>query len=277
MALKQVLQSLFYRATKHRIVDTRRYLIVEKDGLESPVPFSINCARRSSFEEAKQECGAGYLNPAILAGASQTIPSPINEITLQSHMAALFASLAVAKENTKRLRVLDFGGALGAHYTLVRSAFRENIDLDWYVVETDLYVDYAAERGFSCPPIFKTIEDAAEKSGGFDFALFSGVLQYLDDWRKPLNNSAVTNAEHIMISRTPMGKTEIPFVQTVDNPGHHSKWAGRVMRRGDIADAMPSHRVSLTWDMDNHLGEMGVNSAPSVLWKRYQISSAQTL
>jgi putative methyltransferase (TIGR04325 family) len=264
--IKKMLQSGLRRATGYELVRAHRSTV-------PPVipSYPINCSPRSSFEAAKLEAGAGYIDHSLIAETRQTPSKPLDQTNLQSHLAALFASLAIAAslQPTRPLRVLDFGGALGLYFHLVREAFEGRLLLDWTVVETDAYVAHADINGLANPRLFASIDEAVSAQSQFDFILFSGVLQYLEHWREPLSHAAVKFSPYVLISRTPIGDNEIPFLQTVNIPSRRSAWPGRILRLDDISAVLSrTHRVALTWDFDQHLGEMGVRSSPSVLWKR---------
>src|SRR5262249_46173689 len=146
--------------------------------------------------------------------------------------------------------------------------FGGRIPLDWSIVETDLYVSHARQIGLTDPKFYLSIDEAAA-SGPFDFVLFSGVLQYLDDWRAPLTHPAVLRAKRVLISRIAVGDREIPFLQTVRTAAGLVQYPGRVMRHSDIVGALtPTHRQALAWDLDQHMGEIGVCPAPAILWER---------
>ena len=99
--------------------------------------------------------------------------------------------------------------------------------------------------------------------------LFSGVLQYLEDWRSPLRHPAVTAAEHILISRTSMGDKEIAFLQTVVYPDKTVRYPGRILRLTDVEALLTqSHDRFIGWDFSHHLIELGIQAAPAMLWRR---------
>jgi putative methyltransferase (TIGR04325 family) len=235
--------------------------------LPPPPEPPISYSPRETFAAAKEEAGLGYSTPELLIGASR----PNVEAHLQklpAFFAPLFAALAIAasEKSGEPLRVLDYGGALGDQYDFAKATFGQQFPLDWTVIETSLYVDYARQQGLNHVRFFKSIDDA---NSTFDFALFSGVLQYLEHWREPLMHRAVLNSKYILISRVAVGDVEIPFLQTVRSPEKTVKYPGRVMRRADIATALEAtHEPIIGWDLDHHMGELGVCPAPAMLWRK---------
>jgi putative methyltransferase (TIGR04325 family) len=80
------------------------------------------------------------------------------------------------------IRILDFGGAAGAHYFNMRSLVSKSIKLKWVVVETEEMVRQAEQRLSSDELSFvTTIEQAAESLRRVDLVTTSGAVQYLSD------------------------------------------------------------------------------------------------
>lgn len=262
MWLAGKIKSLVYRATGILIVRPA------KPPPPEPKALILNYSPRGSFAEAAHEAGLGYGSPEIAASA-RAKPGPIETILLPPFMGPLFASIAIAATEQKSpLRVLDFGGALGEMRYFVAGAFGERIALDWNVVETDAYVQKARQLELKEPRFFASIDEAA-KSGPFDFVLFSGVLQYVDTWREPLEHPVVRKTKHILISRVPVSDREIPFLQTVETQSYKVSYPGRVMDEAALNRSMQAtHQRALAWDLDHHMGELGVLKAPAVLWSR---------
>lgn len=126
----------------------------------------------------------------------------------------------------------------------------------------------ATELKLKEPKFFGTIEEAARR-GPFDFALFSGVLQYLDLWREPLEHPVVRKTKYILITRVPVSDRDIPFLQTVETADYKASYPGRVMDEATLDQSMQTtHGRALSWDLDHHMGELGVLKAPAVLWVR---------
>jgi putative methyltransferase (TIGR04325 family) len=230
---------------------------------EPPITYSP----RETFAAAKTEAGLGYLAPELLIGASR--PNTKAHLkNLPAFFAPLFTALAIASSERRGniLRVLDYGGALGDQCDFANAALGEHFRLDWTVIETSLYVDYARREGLDHVKFFTSIDDAASM---FDFALFSGVLQYLENWREPLRHPAVLKSKYILVSRVAIADSEIPFLQTVRMPDKIVRYPGRVMRLSDIAETLSAtHEPILGWDLDHHMGELGICSAPAMLWRR---------
>ena len=106
--------------------------------------------------------------------------------------------LRIASENGNRLRVLDFGGALGSTYFQCRSFFSGLTELRWTVVEQPHFVacgqrEFADGRLLFAPEI-----DQRE----VDVVLLSSVMQYLPEPWTLLEKCRGTGAPWLLVDRT---------------------------------------------------------------------------
>lgn len=103
-----------------------------------------------------------------------------------------------------KLRVLDFGGALGSTYYQCRAFFDGLASMRWQVVEQAHFAARGAELfandvlGFS-----STIAEAA-RTVAPNAIVLSGVLQYLPDPGAVLRELAAIEARTIVVDRTPV-------------------------------------------------------------------------
>ena len=103
----------------------------------------------SSFEEAIKQAD-GYedniLTKVVVTKGkkfAENLPK-----TKQLDLSSLRTFIGLASSlNSKKLTVLDFGGAAGTHYFIARSILSEDINLDWRVVETNQMSQEAKKQG----------------------------------------------------------------------------------------------------------------------------------
>jgi len=102
----------------------------------------------------------------------------------------------------KTIRVLDFGGAAGAHYFLARSILPESIELNWVVVETPAMAQRAGlilsnqELRFS-----KDLKEAESMLGQVDLLHTSGTLQCVPEPYEQLRQLINIQAEYMLLNR----------------------------------------------------------------------------
>lgn len=121
-----------------------------------------------------------------------------------------------ALQSLPTLRVLDFGGGGGSHYSIVRAALGADRDIRWNVVETTAMAKVAGEKlAGGGLKFFDDIQKAAEDLGHVDLVFTSGALQYTPDPLAFLSSLLAVGADHVFITRTALsdGVDQIVSVQ----------------------------------------------------------------
>ena len=215
---------------------------------------------RRTFAEAERDAGVGYGADPMLAKA-HIGHAWLTE--MQDYAAPMLASVAIAAQQcgNRPLRVLDFGGGRGSFRAYVHDFFGERIRTEWRVVETPEQVQFnddLACAGFE----FSTSIGSAP----YDLAMFSGSLQYINEWQAPLREA---NAEIIYIARTPLDVIERPFLQSIVRGEHQCRFPGRVISKPALFDLLgETHELFAKWDFSSHLLRMGEFQSPAMLWRR---------
>lgn len=112
-----------------------------------------------------------------------------------------------AAANKGRLRVLDFGGALGTSYQQHAAFLQDAAELDWVVVEQPR-LSLIGQQEFSSPHLhFFDHIGAASQRGDFQIALLACVLPYLEHPYRTLEDIAATAVPSILLHRTPLIET----------------------------------------------------------------------
>ena len=100
------------------------------------------------------------------------------------------------------MRVIDFGGGGGYHYTIAQAALGNDVDLRWNVVETTAMTAAAQKNSSAKLRFFDNIEDAREDLGETDFVFTSGTLHCCPDPLENLKELLKVNAKYVFITRT---------------------------------------------------------------------------
>lgn len=112
--------------------------------------------------------------------------------------------LRIASSASNRLRVLDFGGALGSTYFQSRSFLTGLEDLRWNVVEQAHFIE-CGQREFQTDQLrFFSSLDACLAQGPVDVVLLSGVLQCLQDPHELLATILGKGIAYLLLDRTPL-------------------------------------------------------------------------
>ena len=144
--------------------------------------------------------------------------------------------LRAAALNEGRLRVLDFGGALGGTYFACRPFLKGLAEVRWNVVEqphfarcgSELFADHVLD-------FFPSIEGAFAL-GRPDVVILSSVLQYLEDPYTILASVVRHGVNHVVIDRTPVvdGRREIITLQKVPARILRSSYPARLFTRESL-------------------------------------------
>jgi putative methyltransferase (TIGR04325 family) len=107
------------------------------------------------------------------------------------------------------LRVLDFGGAGGNHYSIARTALGADRDIRWNVVETEPMVRAANRKlAGSGLKFFDNIAGAASDLDEIDLVFTSGALQYTPDPLMFLSMLLDLKARYLFITRTALNTVD---------------------------------------------------------------------
>jgi putative methyltransferase (TIGR04325 family) len=165
----------------------------------------------SSFQEALRDCGKGY-EADELAGVILAKTVVFKERLEAASAATLsateaFGILSVAHVLTHlegapgEIRVIDLGGACGAHYFAFKKFFGSRVRFKWTVVETPTMCRYAdriknEELSFS-----DNLGDALLRGGTPTLVHVSGVLQFLEHPYAMLDKVVKSRAPYLFFNR----------------------------------------------------------------------------
>jgi putative methyltransferase (TIGR04325 family) len=122
-------------------------------------------------------------------------------------------SLLVASEQTSVVRVMDFGGAMGATYVHVRYSAPHR-KLDFHVVDNARMCEGGREILADCEDL-RFHETLAGAPDDVDIANLSGVLQYVSSYRDLLVALAKKRPKKVLLANTNLG--EMPTYATAQN------------------------------------------------------------
>lgn len=230
-----------------------------------PVPAALAAAapsdrgalertRFDSYADALAYCSAGaYENPDIVEVVLEKtriyrdrLAAKSEPLSLQPQAAFGLCSLAAAG-GPLPLRVLDFGGACGAHYFAARALLPASTRLDWIVVETPEMARRAGpaltgpELRFSCD-----LADAAASLGSIDLLYTSGTLQCVENPCEYLDRLLSLPARNYLFNR--LGLT----MGQADVFGTHESWLRDNGPKGPLPPGFEDKRVRNPYVFPRH-------------------------
>ncbi|KEO57901.1 methyltransferase, TIGR04325 family [Thalassospira permensis] len=211
--------------------------------------FNRGIVFRGNFEnwEAAQEATKGYDATEILDRVRWAARQVVDGCAKSERDGVIFDAipypfpliatlLRAAVENGNRLKVLDYGGALGSSYYQCRDFLEGLKDIEWVVVEQKNFVKIGKEE-FENDQL-KFAQSLAELGSNFtpDVALISGTLQYLSNPDDLLKSMVSLKIPYIVVDRTPIlanGNTIISS-QIVPESINKSEYPIRLFSEQDI-------------------------------------------
>ncbi len=162
-----------------------------------------------SYQEALEFCGSNYSDNDIVDVVLKktlefiyTNPKPILD---PDPICIIAIAIMKASQNGKKtVTVLDFGGACGLHFYLVKKIIKD-IDIKWVVVETEEMI-CAAKETIKMDGLFfsSSINEAINIIGTFDVVHASGSVQYTPSPEETLENLIEVAAPIMAINRLPL-------------------------------------------------------------------------
>lgn len=158
-----------------------------------------------SFDDALRASGKGYGDERLAEVVFEKtrryrdlLQQRPRAVDLPSLRSLIAVQLSLSQS---RLNVIDFGGACGAHYFLVKSLLGDRADLNWHIVETPAMVERG--RTFAADNLwFHTSLSAAKNVlPRVDLLYSSGALHYLSDPLGTLQQMINLGAANIFFTR----------------------------------------------------------------------------
>lgn len=116
----------------------------------------------------------------------------------------LAAAINFIGNDSDLLVVIDFGGGLGETYRQVRRFLRSSINIMWFIVEQDHFVDVGkASYQTSNLKFFKSMDELPLNQTP-NIIIFSGVLQYVKNPLAIISKSIDLGVNWIFVDRTPV-------------------------------------------------------------------------
>lgn len=140
-----------------------------------------------------------YLKTKALSKKLGTEPNlSLTEAMTQSLTAVLLT--AIFQEN-EAIKVIDFGGACGSQYFIVKKILGDKIRLHWSVVETKKMVQKARALQTDELRFFESISDVKNEFGDIDLFHSSGAIQYVPDPEITISRIINSGAHFLFLNR----------------------------------------------------------------------------
>lgn len=201
----------------------------------------------ASYDEAAAHCGLGYgedeLVRVVVEKTERYRASLLAARPMISDLreASVVTAIGLSAEGG-RVSCIDFGGAAGAHFFLVKSLLGSSIELDWIVVETEAMVAAAGRiRADGLRFLSSTAAAAAAlqaEGRAIDLVFTSGALPYVRDPEGTLRQLAGLGARRMFVTRNALVEAKLALPVGVQRSLLSSNGPG------PLPDGFADHAVS---------------------------------
>jgi putative methyltransferase (TIGR04325 family) len=163
----------------------------------------------------------------------------------------LISALMSVKSSGNKIKIVDFGGSLGTLYFQNKKILDQlNIDYDWYVIEQKHYVDKGKLFLEDEKLKFFYNLDEINLCNNSSLIIFSGVLQYLKNYKEIINQAIDKNPEFIFVDRTSFisDMSEVLTLQSVPSNIYNAKYINRFFNYDELINCFVGYEIIYNFD-----------------------------
>jgi putative methyltransferase (TIGR04325 family) len=163
----------------------------------------------------------------------------------------LISSLMSIKEKDTKIKIIDFGGSLGTLY-FQNKILLEKLDrnYEWSVVEQKHYVEKGKEYLEDKNLKFYFNLDEIEIDNSSSLIIFSGVLQYLKNYKKIIHSAIEKKPAFIYVDRTSFNSEpfEVLTLQTVPSYIYNAQYINRFFEYDKLIQCFEGYELIFEFD-----------------------------
>lgn len=186
-----------------------------------------------SFAEAQAEAEVIDSNDYVVdvvrkakVDGRHTLATPTGPGLEPGGAVAALATALTHRAPGERVRILDFGGALGSHYFDAKRLYRDAFGFEWVVSETNTMAD-AGNEHFANEELRFVADWREAKDLEPSVVLVRGALQYIEDPIETLRGLLSYGPGHIVLDVLPLipGERDRLTIQRLrSRPGAYPCW-----------------------------------------------------
>lgn len=222
----------------------------------------------TTWQEA-ENASSGYGTTEILEKVYKTTLQVINKEAVYErdsvafyktaytyHLMMLIGILCSQKET---LDIVDYGGALGSLYWQNKEILDEYTgkNIFWSIIEQQNYVQCGKDRVQNDSIRFFEKIDEIERA---DLVIFSGVLQYLEDYREIVQKVIKLHPRYILVDRTFIAANSRIVVQHVCGDIYKGSIPAKIFEEPEITGLLKGYRLMVEFpsfvDSDAYVDEI---------------------
>jgi putative methyltransferase (TIGR04325 family) len=165
----------------------------------------------------------------------------------------LLAAILGTPRNTRKLKVLDWGGSLGSTYRQNQSALAAaGLELEWVVVEQEHLVEIGTSE-FTDGALSFRKSLSGIPFDHYDLVILAGSICYIEDPQSVLAEITGLGTKRILFDRTPesrSGEDQIG-VQRVGKRIYKASYPIRAFAGDSLAKFLaPNYKLAFDWESD---------------------------
>ena len=149
--------------------------------------------------------------------------------------------------------IIDFGGGLGGTYL-------NNIDLferggfRYIVIEQEQFCEEGARiaQEFSLPLVYHRSLGQVELKGPPKLLIFSGVLQYIEQWPEIVQQGLLLQPMHVIVDRTPLTYDQVRYFSCkyLDYYGSPASYPLQTVLESRLFSELSDYTILAEWSSD---------------------------
>ena len=210
----------------------------------------------------------GYDSPYALKKVSEAVEEVLNGSCSYERDGTTFdnppknnklRSLLGALNDGNKI-IVDFGGGLGGTFVNNRDILSNIQSGEYYVIEQINFCKKGTELAdkYELPIQFRS--DLHSLKANPDILIFSGVLQYIENWEDIVSRSLLFSPSHIIIDRQPFTSDKSKIL-VQENHGYYEQkvsYPSWILNKDHFISAFKGYKVIEEWESDfdppDHLG-----------------------
>ncbi len=153
--------------------------------------------------------------------------------------------------DSKELKVLDWGGATGSTYFQnVKMLKKISRKLEWIVIEQPHFANWGQnELADDCLQFLDNGVNTLEiiKNKNINIVLLSSVLQYLDFSDSLIEEIVNSGVDKIILERTPVGKRDRIMVEKVKEPIYKASYVAHIYEEKNLLSKFKGYKLIASW------------------------------
>lgn len=227
----------------------------------------------NTWESACDVFGGGYDNPSILTKVYDATLQVLNGDAKYERDSCLFYDssytyhiltlIGILSSQKQTISVLDFGGALGSLYWQNKEMLEkfDGRNILWQIVEQPNYVKCGREK---IQTEQLTFWESIEEIERADLVIFSGVLQYLKNYKEIISKAIKLKPSYILIDRLGVAEKGRITRQYVDKRIYKALCPVRIFEKSEIVSLVEGYCLKAEFlsfiDRDAYLDGMKIES-----------------